>query len=542
MIFEHVPLAVARGGILAHNLQVQDRVLRKGALVDAAAIDLLRKAGHIAVTIARLEPGDVPEGEAASYLGTLLLGTGLRCSADVHGRVNLFAEIRGLFRLDAEKVEMLNRIDEAVTLATLHDRSAVEAGDMIATLKIIPFAVSSDSMAKAESLIRQPGLILQVKPFQPLAVGLVLTKLPQLKDSVIAATIAVTAARVAAHGGTLLPPMQTMHEPDPLADAIAKQLSAGAELILISGASAVTDRKDIAPQAIVQAGGSITHFGMPVDPGNLICFGRIGATPAIVLPGCARSPALNGIDWILDRLFASEPIGPEEVAGMGVGGLLKEIDNRPVPRTATAPAAFGKRPKSIPRIAALILAAGHSTRMGSNKLLAELPDGRPMIAHTVERAMASACSPLIIVTGHQDDAIRNALTDLPVRFVHAADYAQGISASLNAGITELSADIGAALICLGDMPLIEAHVFRQLISAFNPVEGREIILPRFDGQRGNPVLWGKRFFPELLRLTGDTGARQILPHHMEFVAEIDVETDTVLRDFDTPEMLKTLMA
>jgi molybdenum cofactor cytidylyltransferase len=280
---------------------------------------------------------------------------------------------------------------------------------------------------------------------------------------------------------------------------------------------------------------------MPVDPGNLICFGMIGARPVIILPGCARSPALNGIDWVLDRLFAGEPVGPAEITGMGAGGLLKEFAARPAPRAASKPVGYGRAPRAVPRIAALVMAAGQSSRMGStNKLLTMMPDGQSMIAQTVDRVATCGAQPVLVVTGHQDAEIRRALAGKPVGFVHAADYALGLSASLHAGIAALSAEIGAVLICLGDMPLIETAMLRQLIAAYDPLEGRGIILPSFGGQRGNPVLWDKRFFPDLLALAGDAGARQILHHHMDFVAEVPVESDSVLRDFDTPEMILQL--
>ena len=446
-----------------------------------------------------------------------------------------------MLRLDAARIERLNRIDESITLATLPDRTSVEKDDLVATIKIIPFAVTGAAMAEAEALTTEGAFALALKPFQNLSVGLILSRLPQLKDAAIAHTIDATRTRIVARGGTLLPPVETLHETPPLTEAIRKLLAAGADMILISGASAVTDRLDTVPQAIVQAGGDITHFGMPVDPGNLICFGMIGAKPAIVLPGCARSPALNGIDWVLDRLFAGEPVGSPEVAGMGVGGLLKEFNTRPVPRVSQEQRGFGAAPRALPRIAALMLAAGRSTRMGdANKLLAVMPSGQAMIAQTADRVTSCSAQPVIVVTGHQDREIRNALADKPVRFVHAPDYAEGMAASLHTGIAALSAEISAVLICLGDMPLVEPAVLNRIIAAYDPAEGREIVIPSFQGQRGNPVLWGKRFFPELLKLSGDTGGRQILQRHSERVAEVQVETDAVLRDFDTPEMLAAL--
>jgi molybdenum cofactor cytidylyltransferase len=539
MIFGRVPLPAARGAILAHNLKTADRVLRKGALIDAAAYAMLEQAGYDSVTVARLEPGDVPEGEAATRLGEHLRRDHLRRSDDVHGRVNLFAEADGLLRLDVAALESLNLIDESITLATLPDRSVVAKGDMLATLKIIPFAVSARAMDKAVTLIQTETLI-ALKPFAPLKTGLILTELPQLKDSAIEHTIDATRARIESHTGILLPPLRTPHEIAPLTAAIKSLLADGAELILISGASAVTDRQDVAPAAIVQAGGHITHFGMPVDPGNLICFGEIAGIHAIVLPGCARSPKLNGIDWVLDLIFAGEPITAQKIARMGEGGLLKEAEARPIPRAREQESGFGARPREKPRIAAIILAAGLSRRMGSNKLLAELPTGQKMLAATVDNVLASAAHPVIVVTGHQDEDIRKILADRPVSFVHAETYAAGMAESLRAGIAALSKNIAAALIVLGDMPLVEPATINALLAAYDPEEGRDIVVPIHDGQRGNPVLWGAKFFPDLLSLTGDTGARNILVQNMESVAEVDCPTDSILRDFDTKDALTAL--
>jgi molybdenum cofactor cytidylyltransferase len=539
MIFGRVKLADARGAILAHNLKTADRVLRKGALVDPAAYEMLAAAGHNEITVARLEPGDVPEGEAATCLGELLRGPGLRRSPDVHGRVNLFAEADGLLRLDAPAIERLNLIDESITLATLPDRGVVKSGDMIATLKIIPFAVSARAMEAAETLIATASLI-ALRRFAALKFGLVLTTSPQLKDAAIAHTITATRNRIEAHNGFLLPPLQTPHETAPLTGAINAHLSDGADVILISGASAVTDRQDVAPRAIEAAGGEITHFGMPVDPGNLICFGRIGARHAIVLPGCARSEKLNGIDWVLDLICAGEPVTNADIARMGVGGLLKEMDARPTPRAADQPTGFGAAPRAKPQIAAIILAAGMSRRMGHNKLLTPMPDGRTMIDQTVENVLQTAAHPVIVVTGHDDDKIREALAGTKTRFVHAPSYRDGMAESLRTGIAALSDTIGAALIILGDMPLVDPASLNRLLAAYDPDEGRDIIVPVFDAQRGNPVLWGKKFFPELLNISGDTGARNILLQHMESVAEIPMPTDAVLRDFDTPATLMGL--
>lgn len=538
MIFGRLKLTESRGAILAHSLKTPGGTLRKGALIDDQAYRLLDQAGYEHVTIARLEPGDITEQDAAAALGDLLQSPGLYRSPVVNGRVNLFASVPGLLRIDREAVTRLNLSSEAVALATLADYSPVAKDDMVATLKIIPFAVPNDTLARAEHCITETPL-LRIRPFRPLRAGLIVTLLPQLKPATIAGTVEVTAGRIAAHGGTMLPHLELPHEEAAIAGGIRRLLGAKAELLLIAGASAVTDRQDVAPQAIRLAGGAVSHFGMPVDPGNLICFGNVGDVPALILPGCARSKALNGIDWVLDRVFAGEPLSEAEIAAMGAGGLLKEAESRPAPRALRAAPGIGRSPASPPRFAALVLAAGSSTRMGRNKLLALLPDGRPMIAHTVDNILATEARPVIVVTGHQDRELRNALGGRPVRFLHAPDHARGLSASLKAGIAAIASDIAGVLICLGDMPLVAPETLHSLLAGFDPEAGHEIIVPVFDGQRGNPILWGRRFFPELQRLSGDAGARQILPEHAGVIAEIPAP-DTVLRDFDTPEMLAGL--
>src|SRR6185437_4320308 len=282
---------------------------------------------------------------------------------------------------------------------------------------------------------------------------------------------------------------------------------------------AVVDRRDVGPAGIVRAGGEIIHFGLPVDPGNLICLGRIGPRPALVLPGCARSPRLNGIDFVLSRLFAGVPLGAAEMKRMGVGGLLKEIESRPLPR-AKAPDTVrtGAVPRRRPMTAAIVLAAGRSRRMAPrNKLLIPDETNRPMIARVVDNVLASAARPVIVVLGHQAEEVERALAGRKVRFVHAEDYGDGLSASLKTGIRAVPPECAAALICLGDMPLVAPAMLDRLLGAYDPEEGRTIVLPTFRGKQGNPMLWDRRYFPEILTITGDSGARHLLGRHLDAV-------------------------
>ncbi len=538
MIFDAFRLDQALGAVLAHTQRLDGVVLRKGAVLDEAALAALRRAGRETVIAARLEPGDVTEDAAADRLGEALLAPHLGRSRAATGRVNLLAETAGLLRIDAGRINRLNALDESLTVGTLPDLAVVAAGEMIATIKVIPFAVRGPVLREAESLAQGDGPALRLHPFRALRVGLVLTELAGLKASVLEGTIEATRARVEGLGGTLLAPLRCAHVAAEIAARLSALIAEGADLLLIAGASAVVDRRDVGPSGIVRAGGEILHFGMPVDPGNLICLGRIGARPALVLPGCARSPKLNGIDWVLARLFAGLEVTGADITGMGVGGLLKEIDTRPLPRARAAAVAAGQPPRGRPVVAAVVLAAGRSTRMAPrNKLLIELDPGVAMVARTVDHVLGSGARPVLVVLGHQAEAVGRALADRPVRLVHAADYALGLAASLKAGIATVPPEADAALICLGDMPLVTSAMIDRLIAAYNPEEGRSIVCPVFGARQGNPILWDRRYFAQMLALGGDSGARHLLGQHLDAVAEVAMEDDAVLRDFDTPEAL-----
>jgi molybdenum cofactor cytidylyltransferase len=542
MKFGPVPLDEARGAIMAHSQRVGERVIRKGSVLDEGSLVALREAGRAQVIVARLEPGDVPEDIAADRLAQPLISPLLGRTRAATGRVNLAAEVPGLLRVDAKMVNRINTIDESITIGTLPDYAVVAPKDLVATVKIIPFSVPGNVLAVAEALIRQAGSPLTLHPFHHLKVGLVVTELPGLKDSVTEKTIAATEQRVTQLTGSLLPPLRTPHEEEPIGQALETLITQGADLLLVVGASAVVDRRDVGPSGIVRAGGEILHFGMPVDPGNLICLGRIGDRPALVLPGCARSPKLNGIDFVLTRLFAGLQVGPADVMRMGVGGLLKEIDTRPLPREkAPATPRSGAAPRSAPTIAAVVLAAGRSRRMAPhNKLLVADRTGKPMIARVIDNVLSSNARPVLVVTGHQAEQIQHALGGRPVRYVHAADYAEGLSASLKAGIAAVPEECAAALVCLGDMPLVTGRMIDRLLAAYDPDEGRQIVLPTFRGKQGNPMLWDRRFFAEILQISGDSGARYLLGKHLETVAEVEMADDAVLRDFDTTESLNSL--
>ena len=530
MKFGPVAVAEAEGAILAHSVRHAGGVLRKGTVLAPADVAALGEAGVAEVVAARLGPSDVHEDDAAVRLAEALAGNGVHVERPFTGRSNLYAEQAGLLVLDRQRIDKLNRIDPAITIATLPEFAVVEAGRMIATVKIIPFAVDGASLVAAEGFA---GGAIRVAPFRPLKVGLVATSLPSLKPSVMDKTHRLLEERLAVAGARLSKEIRVAHEASPVAAALAALKAEGCDILIAFGASATVDEGDVVPGGIVAAGGGVVHFGMPVDPGNLLVLGDLGGTPVIGAPGCARSPKENGFDWVLYRLLAGLKVTSVDLTALGVGGLLMEIVSRPQPREGGEPAA---EDSGAPRVAAIVLAAGQGRRMGGPNKLAATINGRPLVRIAAEAAVASRAAPVVVVTGHEPEKVRAALDELAVSFVHNPDYPNGLSTSLRRGLAALPDDVDGAGVLLADMPAVDTAIVDRLIAAFDPAGGTLIVVPTFDGKRGNPVLWSRRLFPELGALAGDTGGRHLIGANADAVAEVEIGPAVAL-DVDTPEAL-----
>ena len=534
MKFGSVPVTEAEGGIAVHSIRKAGLVLKKGTLIGPSEAAALRAAGVGELVVARLEPGDVSEDQAAADIAGAVAGEGVRVDRAFTGRANLFADEPGVLVVDKTAIDCLNLIDEAVTFATLPAFKPVVAGEMIGTVKIIPFAVAGAVRDATVAVARTKEPLIRVAPYRIRKVGVVSTVLPGLATKVIEKTLAVTAERLKPAGAAIVAERRVAHEQAAIAKAIEEVLREGAEIVLVFGASAIADRRDAIPAAVAAVGGTVEHFGMPVDPGNLLLMGQVRGKPVLGAPGCARSPKENGFDWVLMRLLAGVAVPRETIAAMGVGGLLMEIVTRPQPRDEPVVAGHN--------IAAVVLAAGRSTRMGGpNKLLAEI-GGRSLVRIAVEQALASRAKPVIVVTGHERERVEAALKGLPVQFVHNPDFAVGLGGSVRTGIAAVPAAADGAIVCLGDMPQVDAALIDRLIAGFAPEQGALAVIPTIDGQRGNPVLWSRRFFPDLMAIEGDVGARNLINRYGEAVVEVPVTGKGALVDVDTPEALRGVKA
>lgn len=525
MKFGETRLADAAGAILAHSITIAGERYGKGRLISAADIEAFRAAGLSAVIAARPARDDITEDEAAARIAAALgeSAAHISTSAAFTGRVNIFAETHGLLRIDADAVNAANAVNEAITIATLPNHARVTPRQMLATIKIIPYAAPAAAVQTvAEMLAGAAALCLHPRRLKTASVFL--TRTAGMKDKLVSKGAAAVAARLTALGVDGGAPVVTTHDASALAAALR---GAGGDVVIILGGSATADRRDVAPAAVEAAGGRIERFGMPVDPGNLLFIGELDGRPVIGLPGCARSPKLNGADWVLERVVSGVAVTNADIQTMGVGGLLKEIPSRPQPRAANpAP--------QRPFVSAVLLAAGASSRMmGKDKLTEEI-EGHPLLRRSAERLLASGVDEVVVVLRPDDPDRRAALNGLSVRQVENPLAAEGMGASIRAGMAAISTKADAALIALGDMPDLTTADHNALIAAFDPEEGREIVRAAApDGAPGNPVLFGRRFFESLRTLEGDEGARHILAAHGDLVRMVTV--NGAVTDLDSPD-------
>lgn len=537
MKFGRFPPAECEGAILAHSVRLDKGYLSKGRALTGDDIAALQEAGIDEIMVAFLQPNDIDEDTAAHRICAPVAGAGLHAAEAKRGRVNLYAKSAGLLAVDQASLLALNRLDEGISVATLRDGAPVEAGQLVGTVKIVPFSLEEEIVAAAETLADGKPLV-SIMPFRPAKAGLVLTTLDGTRKSLLEKAQSSVEQRLVKLGSKLVECETVPHHEDDIAAAIARQARAGCSPIMVLGATATLDRQDVVPEGMRRAGGEITRFGMPVDPGNLLVLGRLGDAALVGLPGCARSLNRNGFDWVLERLLAGRDPASDDIAALGAGGLLKEIPGRPQPREGGAERASD----GAGNVWAVVLAAGRSTRMGRvNKLLSAV-DGKPMVARIVTMLKKCALGGISVVLGHQAEKLRQALPAHKLHFTRNKQFKKGMASSIRCGVAALKDDVDAALIVLADMPRVQVLTVASLVAALNPEEGRTIAVPRYRGKRGNPVLFARQHFEELMTLEGDKGAQGVLIDNAAAVIEVAVDDPGVLMDVDTKEMLQELEA
>ena len=479
MKFGEKSISECLGDLLVHSVRIPNGKLPKGTKLSKTHIQSLRSMGIERLLVASLQKEDVDENLAAKLLSTAFYKTGFKLSVPSTGRVNFIAEHLSISRLDVKKINRLNEIDEAITFATVLPDQLLTKGQMVATLKIIPYAVSKRSIDKAIKLIKS-GKLLSCHQIISRNFSLIQTKFEDTKPSILLATENVTRTRLAQLECSLIDCQIVGHSAEYVSQALIRAREQGAQAFLLCGASAIADRVDVLPKALRIVGGEIFHFGLPVDPGN-----------------------------------------------------LSMVGSRPLPRKLV-----NKKISREKQVAGIILAGGNSTRMGTdNKLLLPMNNGMTMISWIVQTYLKSEINKLIIVTGFQEKAVKKALLGFDVEFIHNPHYETGQASSVSAGILGLAEQCDSALIGLGDMPFVTTDLINRLIESHQllPKSDIRITLPLLDGKRSNPVIWGRAFFEELRNISGDQGGRQIFADYLSAINGVSWDRRQFAEDIDQPE-------
>lgn len=339
MKFGPVSLEKAQGKILGHNVTGPDgrRIFRKGHPLQAEDIERLRELGRETVYVAELEADDVGENTAAERIAEKLFDhRRFRLSGPSTGRANVYTTALGILRVEVDRLHEINR-NEGITLATLRHNSPVSEGKMAATLKVLPYALPESMVRKAEALARENGPLLRLDPLEPRQVSLILSGSPSARERIVRSFEKALSERLEQLGASIstvdFVVLDQEQDEAALAEMIESRIEGGAELVVLAGETAIMDRYDIAPRAVERAGGTVICFGAPVDPGNLLMLARLGETPVLGAPGCARSPKDNIIDLVLPRLLVGDRLERDDIITMAHGGLLEDVPERPSPRS-----------------------------------------------------------------------------------------------------------------------------------------------------------------------------------------------------------------
>ena len=519
------------GVVLAQTYNLPGKIISKGTFVTNEVVGYFKTGNVKTILCAVPEEGDIHEDEAAEAISSAIDKNHIYADKASTGRVNFKSQSLCLVRYDRDFIKELNLVDESIAFSIVEHNQLLAEGDLIATLKIIPFFMQKKYVDRVIKILAKDELF-KIHSLKKKEVILIQTCFEWQKKSIFTATSNVTKARLEALGCSLKKEKLINHDYDTLRAIIRSSVKNEPEILLVSGATAITDRSDYIPKAILSEGGEIIQYGLAVDPGNLLLIGKVGNTTVIGMPGCARSPKLNGFDWVLQLLMADIPINREELADMGAGGLLMEIASRPLPRALAK--SVSKREK---KVMGVILAAGNSTRMGKdNKLLKNVGDA-PLIRNTAIEMLKSDLDTCSIVLGYQSDKVAAVIKDLDIRLILNPMWEEGQASSLRAAINTLDATYSDLLIMLGDLPGIKSSHINSIIEEHLLTDNRKskITIPSFKGQKGNPVIWGRSFFHDLSNLEGDVGGRTLFSEHPAAINILEMDDPWVVKDADTPE-------
>lgn len=319
-----IPVEEAVGHILCHDItriipyKEKSVGFSKGHIIQAEDIAELRKLGKDHIYVWEASPNMLHEDEAAKILCRLCQGPYIRANKPQEGKIELTAEIDGLFKIERKLLAALNGLGELV-IATRHGDFPVKAGEILAGMRVIPLIIEAEKMRKAE-IIAGPIPLLQLLPLKAKKTAIIATgnevHYKRIKD----AFTPIIEAKLAEYGCPVISAETSPDDSVFTADLIVQALNKGADLVICCGGMSV-DPDDLTPAAIRQSGSQVVLYGAPVLPGAMIMLAYHRCIPVIGLPGCAMYHKRTVFDLLLPRLLADDEISAIELTALGEGGL-----------------------------------------------------------------------------------------------------------------------------------------------------------------------------------------------------------------------------
>ncbi len=482
--------------------------------------------------VAYPDNNDWHEQKITEQLANDFLGENIKCEITKSGRVNFIAKIDGILHFNTENLDKFNELTPEITMATRPYCTQIYQGEIVASCKIIPYFVAGNIVKKSMVLAKKSCL--NISPLQGGKAHLIFTYLEEIPPQKLQKSAQIFQKRLLKYNYEVGKISNVRHHCQELSEFLTQIPPKDFDLIAIMGAVSIADINDIVPKALINCGGKIIRYGMPVDPGNLLLLGEISNCPFLGLPGCAKSPKFNGLDFILQRLAARINITSKDIAQLGKIGLLPENYDRGALRAVNYPVA------SKPLIA--ILAAGKGERMAQDlaKPLTIFRDKALLewVIDNINQALPSKDIIIIVNDSPQGKQVQEFCLTKQYKFIINNQYNEGIASSLRLAVNYASQTHSALMVFLADMPNITPKTIATIWQEFQrDTQNIMAVQPKFGSQLGHPVVFNPRIFSELAKLSGDTGAKTFMENLSDYRRIIDTLDAGVIQDGDTKAMI-----
>jgi molybdenum cofactor synthesis domain-containing protein len=309
---------------LAHDLTrivpgFKGAAFRRGHAVKRNDIPKLLDMGKKYVYVLKLDRGELHEDQAARRIGRALAGRRLRLRGPKEGKIDFLARVSGLLKINTSALEKINSLG-SIIVSTRHNRTTARQGEIVGGTRIIPLTIQEAKIKKVEEIGRKEGPVMDILPFRPKKVGVIVTGSEIYERRIQDRSAAIVREKVEALGSRVVREVVVPDEVPQIAAEVRKMKTGGCQLIIATGGLSV-DPDDVTLAGIRESGAEVIFYGVPVLPGSMTAYARLGRTIILGAPACVVHDPITALDLFLPRILAGDPISKEEIARLGHGGL-----------------------------------------------------------------------------------------------------------------------------------------------------------------------------------------------------------------------------